>query len=87
MVLEKNTRDFVRQQKKGKGIFDYETGKYTNEEESASKNKKIEEIIKKRKTNTLKFEEELDNSSFSYDKKTNTEWKNTWKKTTKQQEL
>lgn len=55
--------------KNERGIFDYETGKYTNEEESASKNKKIEEIIKKGKTNTLKFEEELDNSSFSLEQR------------------
>ena len=55
-----------------RGIYDYETNKYTRQNESKTQNKKIQETDEKRQTDSLIYDtQELDNSSFSLDKNAN----------------
>lgn len=76
LVLERNNVDFRSKLKKGegKGIYDYETNEYIGANENQNWNKKTSQIAEKRKVvrsdgRRLKYDSELDNSSFSYDNK------------------
>lgn len=76
LILERNNADFRSKLEKGesKGIYDYETNEYVGTNENQNRNKKTPQAAEKRKVvrsdgRRLKYDSELDNSSFSLKQK------------------
>ena len=64
-LLKYNDRNFRSKLKKERGIYDHENNEYTKNMESQKKKQTLPKITEKGENNTLKYDSELDNSSFS----------------------
>ena len=69
-LLKYNDRNFRSKLKKERGIYDHENNEYTKNMENQKKKQTLPKITEKGETNTLKYDSELNNSSFSLDKNT-----------------
>ena len=65
-LLKYNDRNFRSKLKKERGIYDHENNEYIKNMENQKKKQTLPKITEKGETNTLKYDSELDNSSFSF---------------------